>query len=435
MKILLRTNFKRHIACILGAIQIISITLLSPLSSYATTTQEELDKTNQQIDELKEVRDSMGESLSEFNDKLSSVSQTLSELQSSLETKQSDIAQLRIDIEAARQFEETQYEAMKLRIKYMYENGTADTALNLIFSSADMEQFLTRSEYISKMSQYDREMLQKYHDNYVMLTNAEQTLLAEEQELQNLSASATSKQSELENLVNDTQDKISASNEDIALAEQKALEYEKQIEEEVRARQEAERKAAEEAARKAAEEAAAAKKAAEEASRRAEEGSSNNNGNSSIPVTTPAVTVPTPTAPGTLGDGTISAGLTYMESQTVHTLIAYTPTDLAMLAAIIEAEAGNQSYAGKLAVGSVVLNRVNNPRWPSTITDVLYQSGQFTPVRSGRFAIILARGASQSCTQAALEVLTRGSTLNALYFHVPKADETGGILIGDHIFF
>ena len=76
-----------------------------------------------------------------------------------------------------------------------------------------------------------------------------------------------------------------------------------------------------------------------------------------------------------------------------------------MMAAIIECEAGNQSYEGKLAVGSVIVNRINSPKFGNTLQAVLYAPSQFSPVASGRFAIVLARGADAECTKAAKEVL------------------------------
>ena len=159
----------------------------------------------------------------------------------------------------------------------------------------------------------------------------------------------------------------------------------------------------------------AARKAAEEAAKN----NRNNGGNSNTTVDTT----------------TIPDGMTLIQQQTSGTTINYTDNDLAMLAAIVECEAANQPYEGKTAVASVVINRMNNPRWPGTMSEVLYQPYQFTPVRSGRFAIVLARGANAACTQAALDVLNNGVTINAVFFHVVRPGETGGTVIADHIFF
>ena len=72
-----------------------------------------------------------------------------------------------------------------------------------------------------------------------------------------------------------------------------------------------------------------------------------------------------------------------------------------MLAALIQCEAGGEPWAGKVAVGAVVMNRVMSGAFPNTITGVIYQSGQFEPVSSGRFAIVLSQGANSECYKAA----------------------------------
>ncbi len=61
----------------------------------------------------------------------------------------------------------------------------------------------------------------------------------------------------------------------------------------------------------------------------------------------------------------------------------YNNSDLRMLSSIIYSESGNQVYAGKKAVGIVVMNRVKSSLFPNTVSGVVYQSGQFTPTRNG----------------------------------------------------
>lgn len=132
-------------------------------------------------------------------------------------------------------------------------------------------------------------------------------------------------------------------------------------------------------------------------------------------------------AQNALPDVTINRGSGSVEN--------YDETDISMLAAIIECEAGNQPYEGLIAVGSVIVNRVKDPRFPDTIEGVLFAQGQFTPVASGRFAIVYSRGATSRCYQAAQEVLNGTINTNALYFHRYKPEKNEqGTIIGDHIF-
>ena len=103
-----------------------------------------------------------------------------------------------------------------------------------------------------------------------------------------------------------------------------------------------------------------------------------------------------------------------------------------LLAALIFCEAGNQPYEGQVAVGAVVMNRMNSGQFPDTITDVIYQSGQFTPAMTGWLDSVLASdGYTDSAMQAASDALAGSNPIgDCLYF------STGGngYQLGDHFF-
>ena len=118
---------------------------------------------------------------------------------------------------------------------------------------------------------------------------------------------------------------------------------------------------------------------------------------------------------------------------------AYSPSDsdFALLSSIIQAEAGNQTYAGKVAVGSVVMNRLASNRFPNTIPGVLYAPGQFYPAGQGRLATILAEGAREDCKQVARDVFAGKRNVTKFYFQtVAYCQSHGihGIQIGNHVF-
>ena len=107
--------------------------------------------------------------------------------------------------------------------------------------------------------------------------------------------------------------------------------------------------------------------------------------------------------------------------------------DLAMLAALIECEAGGESYTGKVAVGAVVLNRMRSGSFPNDIAGVIYQSGQFSPVSSGKFQSVLARGARSDCYEAASAALAGENPVGGcLYFN---SGSGRGIQIGNQHFY
>jgi hypothetical protein len=110
-------------------------------------------------------------------------------------------------------------------------------------------------------------------------------------------------------------------------------------------------------------------------------------------------------------------------------------SDLDILAAIIECEAGGESYEGKVAVGAVVLNRVASSAFPNSIAEVVYQSGQFTPVSSGIMADVLARGARSDCYDAARAALSGVDPVEgAIFFHA-GTDSRAGYQIGNQFFY
>ena len=97
----------------------------------------------------------------------------------------------------------------------------------------------------------------------------------------------------------------------------------------------------------------------------------------------------------------------------------YTKAELRLMASIINCEAGIEPYQGKLAVGIVVMNRVKSSSFPGSIKSVIYQPGQFSPVRNGALRTRLAQYDAgktksaqwKSCIKAAKKVLSGQKTI------------------------
>lgn len=129
---------------------------------------------------------------------------------------------------------------------------------------------------------------------------------------------------------------------------------------------------------------------------------------------------------------------------------SYTNKELKMMASIIYCEAGNQSFAGKVAVGIVVMNRKKSSSFPNSIEGVLKQSYQFTPVRTGKWQKEMKKysdgkyksGARLSCLKAAKVALEgektvtyKKKTINMKKYHFFSQRLRGAKLrIGGHDF-
>ena len=121
------------------------------------------------------------------------------------------------------------------------------------------------------------------------------------------------------------------------------------------------------------------------------------------------------------------------ESYTEESTSTASSSDTDLLAALIWCEAGNQPYEGMVAVGAVVMNRVASSSFPNTISEVIYQSGQFTPAYSGALSSALANGVPSDCYSAAGDALAGSDpTGGALYFNTSHGS---GVLIGAHWFY
>ena len=109
--------------------------------------------------------------------------------------------------------------------------------------------------------------------------------------------------------------------------------------------------------------------------------------------------------------------------------------DLTLMAAIIYCEAGAESYETQLAVGAVIMNRVQSVGYPNTLHGVIYQRGQFGPARTGKLARVIAQGkATSSCYQAAQEALNGAdNTGGCLYFNDYNGTRDG-LIIGGMVF-
>ena len=109
-----------------------------------------------------------------------------------------------------------------------------------------------------------------------------------------------------------------------------------------------------------------------------------------------------------------------------------------LLASLINGEARGESYVGQVAVGAVVLNRVRSANFPNTISDVIYQTGQFDSVADGQINLT----PSSSSLNAARDAMNGWDPTNgAVYYWNPKTATNKWILslpittiIGEHAF-
>lgn len=219
-----------------------------------SSLEEEKKKTEQAIRDLEGLKSDTEAYVKKLDANLSALNGELEALAAQITDKEAVIEQTKVKLEEAKTVEARQYEAMKKRIKYMYEKGDS-SYLDLLLQSRSMSELLNRSEYITQISLYDRKMLDKYVEVKEGIAADEAVLEAEHKELLGLQEQTQAKQDSVEKLVNEKSAELKRYEAQIDVKTAEATAYEKDIkaQEDAIKRIEAEIRRQEEEARKKAE--------------------------------------------------------------------------------------------------------------------------------------------------------------------------------------
>lgn len=264
----------------LAAALSVALVLATPLSAQATKSglsdaknkktalEAEKKKTEQELKNLEGLKSDTTAYVKKLDSSLESIGNELSKLNDDIDAKEKQIDTTKQELSEAKETEKSQYESMKLRIKYMYEKGDS-TYVDLLMEAGSLSELLSKAEYITKISSYDRQKLDEYAATKEKIAEKEKALEGEHAELLTLQDETEAKQASVEKLLAAKQTELRNYETKIASAEGQISEYAKSIEAQENQIKsiEAEIKRKEEEARKKAEEekrkAAAANKAAQ----------------------------------------------------------------------------------------------------------------------------------------------------------------------------
>lgn len=333
------------------------------------------------LEELEDSASNLKDELSDLNSELDSITKQIKETSNTLEKTKAELA-------IAKGKEEAQYEAMTLRIKYLYENGN-HSIMEMLFSAGSLAEFLNHTEYYASIMSYDREILDELVALREEVAVKEKTLVDSQKQLQEL-------QTSLDKKIANTSADISKYEKKIADAKAEIQRLEEEAKEEVVPvvpEKEPEKPNREEPKEEPKEE---------------------------------AVTKPSdkPSSDDSKDD-----------SSNKKESLVDTCTDLELFAALLECEAGYRDYEAVLAVASVVVNRMNSRYYPDTLRGVILQSGQFPPATNGLVEKKLERGVKDLCVTAAQDALAgKNNVGDCLQFRAASSGREG-IIIGDNVFF
>lgn len=201
---------------------------LSEAQKEKESLEKELKDAQAMIDGLKDSKEDMEDTVKKLDEKLRGISKKISELENQLIEKQQEVDQTQEELQRAQEDREKQYQDMKLRIQFLYENQTVST-LERILSSKSIAEFLNNAEYVSQISQYDRNMLVKYEETVESIAKMEETLEAEISELQSMKQKVEEEQKAVAALVQEKEKKLTETEGEIVDAQQLAEVYEAEL--------------------------------------------------------------------------------------------------------------------------------------------------------------------------------------------------------------
>ena len=179
------------------------------------------------VDDLQKSKASAQSEVNSLQSQLQSIVSKITQLEADLTTKGEEIIQAQADLEQAQEDEKTQYAAMKLRIKYLYEAGDA-TALESLVSSEDFSDLLSKAEYVQSVHGYDRDKLEEYVATKQKIADLKDQLETEQSQLESMQTEYETEESNLTTLIDSKQAEVADLDSQIQEAAEKAAKEEEE---------------------------------------------------------------------------------------------------------------------------------------------------------------------------------------------------------------
>ena len=190
---------KRVLSVILALTLSIGCAIPAQASSISET-QKKGEELQSQKDSAEAEKAALTKQLNDLIDEMDKTTEDINTKQEEIDAKETELIQAQID-------ENNQYESMKKRIKYMYENGNTQF-IEVLLESKSIGEFLNNAEYIAQISDYDRQMLKEFQQTVQDVDDQKTALETEKAELETLQTQLQDKQNEVSTLISEKADLI-----------------------------------------------------------------------------------------------------------------------------------------------------------------------------------------------------------------------------------
>ena len=227
---------------------------ISDLKKKTEEDKKKLEEIDEQLGDLESEQEGLEAEISELEAQIIDMMTSISLLEDEITVKKEEIVQAESDLVVAKQDEENQYEAMKLRIQFMYEQGDS-SYLDILMNATSMQDVLNKADYIEKLYEYDRNLLTQYQETRARVEELKETLEIEQSELEAIMAGYEEEKLGMEETMSELEAVSAEYEAQISKAKQQALVYKQQIKQQnakiAKLEEEARKKAEEEARKKA----------------------------------------------------------------------------------------------------------------------------------------------------------------------------------------
>ncbi|MBE5972234.1 MAG: peptidase M23 [Lachnoclostridium sp.] len=227
---------------------------LTDAKKKKTAIEQEMKRAKETLAKLEALKGDAVAYVKQMDATLETLSEELSQLSTDIEAKEEQITITTTELQAAEATAAEQYDAMKLRIKYMYEKGDS-SYVDLLLQARSLSELLNKAEYIGKISEYDRVKLDEFIATKEQVAETKAVLETEHAELLELREQTEAKHASVEELLAAKQAELKAVESKIDAAEADVSAYQKDlkkqedsikaIEAEIRRQEEAAKKKAE----------------------------------------------------------------------------------------------------------------------------------------------------------------------------------------------
>lgn len=214
----------------ISCFQSASASALSKAKNKKSEAQTALDNANADIENIQSQQQELQSQIDALDADLVNIIMNLDILEGELSDKQTELDNVTAQLAQAQEDEQNQYDAMKKRIVYMYENGD-DSYIEALVGATDFSDLLNRLEYAQQIYDYDRNLLTQYQETVQQVADLKSQVETEKAELEEVQQSYKEQQASYESMIAEKQSQMSDFDTQLASAQSLAAQYKATVDE------------------------------------------------------------------------------------------------------------------------------------------------------------------------------------------------------------